>query len=178
MSERITIARPYAKAVFRYAREQNDFASWQNMLIAAGEVMRSKEVREYLSQPGLTSEAQSTWLQDLLKGQLNDPAIRFLDLLAKNGRLDVLPDVSELYQDLQNEAQDITAAEVTSSHPLSDDVVEKLRASLVQKYSGQIELTQNIDPGLIGGAVVRVGDEVTDGSVRGKLNQLKQTLLN
>ena len=175
MAERVTTARPYAKAAFEYARQHKQFARWSQVLQIAAGVVSDAGVQKLLANP-LVSAAQ---LVDLIAdiagtslGKLDTESRNFLETLAHNRRLGLLPEITEVYETLRAEVENIADVEVVSAFPLEDKQRERLAQALQKRLRCEIRLTCAVDPNLIGGAIVRAGDLVIDGSLRARLDQL------
>lgn len=172
MVEKVTVARPYAKAAFEMAREKGDFARWSNSLAAAAAVVRDPRVARLLSNP----RVQPSELIDLIAAAggeaLDDSGRNFLNTLAHNRRLKVLPEVAAYYEELRAEVENVADVHVTSAAELDSAQRERLSAALRQRLKREIRLHCAVDAALIGGAIVRSGDFVMDGSLRGRLERL------
>jgi F-type H+-transporting ATPase subunit delta len=176
MAERATVARPYAKAAFAAAREQGRLAGWSRWLGTARSVVLSEEFRLLESSPGV----QTRQLEELIAGicgpELDAQGRALLDLLTENGRLDYLPEIAEQFQALEAEAENVADVEVVSATALGEAQKERLAAALRARLRRDVRLQCSVDPALIGGAVVRSGDLLIDGSLKGKLERLETEL--
>jgi len=176
MAERATIARPYAKAAFAAAREQGRLAEWSRWLGNARSVVLSEEYRLLESSPGV-STAQ---LEDLIAGicgaDLDAQGRALLGLLTENGRLDFVPELAVQFQALEAEARNVADVEIVSAAVLGEAQRERLAAALRTRLRRDVRLQCTVDPSLIGGAVVRSGDLLIDGSLKGKLERLATEL--
>jgi F-type H+-transporting ATPase subunit delta len=176
MAERATIARPYAKAAFAAAREQGRLAEWSRGLGNARGVVLSEEFRLLERSPGV-SAAQ---LEDLIAGicgaDLEAQGRALLGLLTENGRLDFLPEIAAQFQALEAEDQNVADVEIVSATTLGDEQKARLAAALSTRLRRDVRLQCTVDPELIGGAVVRSGDLLIDGSLKGKLERLETEL--
>lgn len=180
MAELVTIARPYAEAAFEIAREQaaasqGALAGWSDALGRLAAVVSAPELADLVGNPKLGS-AQLASLVAETAGVTESVQRRFLDTLASNNRLQVLPQIADLYGQLRDAHEAVLAAEVTSAFPLSDQQAEDIRKTLEGKYSRSVRVSVTVDPELIGGVTIRVGDEVLDASVRGKLASMATSL--
>ena len=176
MTQAITLARPYARAVFTMAREQQRLPQWSNLIGWAAHAVSEPAVQSLLGDPGLSSQA----LDDLVvpPGDIDPLFQQFLSVLAENRRLAVLPEIAGLFDSLRAEDEKIVRATITSATPLAEDEVAKLRASLVKRFGREVQVTTAVDAALIGGAVIDAGDVVIDGSLRSKLERLGAALAN
>jgi len=181
MSSITTLARPYAKAAFALAREQSALARWEEMLASTAAIVANDEVADLLENPEVRDAEAVRMITDaaseLLGGALDGTFTGYLTVLADNGRLALLPAITELFADLRADAEKRLRVRVVSAVALDDDQSARLREALARRYEREIELENNIDPGVIGGAVIYAGDEVIDGSLRGRLQKLSGSLV-
>lgn len=176
MAELTTLARPYAKAAFAEAVEQNALEQWSDMLSVASQFAADEALAKVLVHPSLTAEQQATALTDLCGDRLNQSGRNFLMVLGENKRLTLLPEIVEAFEELkaaQEHAIDVT---VTSAFTLTDAQQETLSQALKNKLQCDVRLTGEVDPLLVGGVIIRAGDLVIDGSVRGKLAKLAEAM--
>lgn len=177
MAESMTIARPYADAAFATAVEQASLPAWSDALQRLSAVVASPQAAQVVGNPNLNAGQIAAVIADVA-GSLTNEQRNFVNLLASNERLNVLPDIAQQFQRLRHAHEKVVDAQVTSAYPLSQAQADDIRATLQNKYGRAVELTVSIDPELIGGVSIRVGDEVMDASVRGKLAQLATALKN
>jgi len=178
MAEALTIARPYAQAAFRHADAQYALPAWSGMLSLLAAIADDPAMRRLLDSPHLT-ESQ---LADLFIGigaeHLDDKCGNFVRLLAENRRLGILPEIATLFEIRRQEAEGTIKAELVSAFPASEAQQARIVESLRRRLGREVELSCSTDAALLGGAIVRAGDLVIDGSVRGKLERLGTTLGN
>lgn len=167
-----TIARPYMSAAFEFAEQKKDLAAWQKMLEQAAQVTLNSDVEKLLASPDISSVKICDLYFDILAKYLDEPKKNFLRLLAENHRLEALPDIAELFKQARDESEKEITVQVTSSTRLPDAYQQKLINALTKRLHRKVELECEIDPSILGGAIVRAGDLVIDGSVRGKLTRL------
>lgn len=173
MSQALTFARPYARAVFSLARDQGRLPEWSQQLAQAACIAADARVRWLIGHPQLARDA----LLDLLQPEPHDPRFRdFLALLADNRRLPLLPEIAALYEQLRADAERVLKAQVRSALPLEAEEVQALREGLARRFGRRVELETVLDPELLGGAMIVAGDQVIDGSVRAKLGRLHSAL--
>lgn len=175
-TDKSTIARPYAKAVFETARQDNAFAAWSNFLSAAAMVTLDPKVAALLSNPKVTKEQLVDFYKSICSAVMSEKQANFLALLADNERLSVLAEVTAVYEDLRAEEEKTAKVHVTSYMPLTDAQQDNLSKALTTRLNRQVQLLIEEDKSILGGAIVRAGDLVIDGSARGKLSRLKQAL--
>jgi len=177
MAEKSTIARPYAQAAFELAEAGGDLKSWSMMLELGAMIVSDDQVAELISNPNISKESLLELMLNVAGDRLDKVGSNFIRVLVANGRLIVLPEIAALYEQHRAEAERYVDAEVISALPLSDAQQQTLIQGLTKKLGREVRLTASIDEALIGGAIVRAGDLVIDGSVSGHLNKLAQTLL-
>jgi|SRR5687768_12087613 len=176
MAENRTIARPYAEAVFKLAKDKNDLASWADMLEMAAFVASDVQIRALIGDPKVPSKRLGELLIAICGDRLNDEGRNFILLLAENGRIEILPEVNEMFDQLKTRHEGVLDAKVISAFPLDGDQLQSLLTDLEAKFQRRIEAKVSVDPELIGGVKVEIGDEVLDASVRGKLEAMAVAL--
>jgi F-type H+-transporting ATPase subunit delta len=172
MAEQITVARPYAEAVFALAREQDALAAWAEMLRLAGNVANDARVRAALDNPRLSSSAKESLFLSICGTDLNADGRRFIRVLLDGDRLGLLPEIRDLFSALRDDAEGISRAQITSAFPIDDAELAGLKAALERRFGTKVEATVSVDPQLIGGARIVVGDKVIDGSVKSELQAM------
>jgi len=173
MAERATIARPYARAAFAVARDKGTLGRWSRWLATAREAVLSEEFQKLERSPGVTAAQLEALIAGLGGADLDEQGEAFLRLLTENGRLDFLPEIAERFRELEAEDRNVAEVEVISAAALDERQQERLAAALRSRLSRDVTLHCSVDPALIGGAVVRSGDLLIDGSLRGKLERLE-----
>jgi F-type H+-transporting ATPase subunit delta len=176
MGDMTTIARPYAIAAFEYAMQKNVLPAWEGMLRSAALLAEQKIITQLLSSPAVTKAKLVTVFCDILSSVLDTAKQNFIYLLAENNRLAVLPDMAELFASYRAEYEKNITVQIVSAVDLSEKYQHTLAARLTKRLARQVTLQCKVDPTLIGGVIVRAGDKVIDGSVRGKLNRLLESL--
>ena len=176
MAEPITLARPYAKAVFQVAVESNDLADWSQMLRQIALVCKDERVAILLSSPVITAEEQAVKLIDIFGDALTPAAQNVVKVLAYHGRLTLIAEIVELFEALRAQKEKSVDAMVTAAFEVNDSTVDALAAALTKSLNREVKLVANVDPSLIGGAIIRAGDTVIDSSVRGKLKKLAESI--
>lgn len=176
MAELVTVARPYAKAAFKFADESKTTAEWSAMLAFSAAVISEKSVALALGNPQLTSDKKAELFVGVCGDKLNAAGKQFIQELARNKRLGALPQVSALFEAFLAEQQRKQNVSVVSAYELSAAEKETLKKALAKKLGKEIALQSEVDKTLIGGVVIRAGDLVIDNSVRGKLQQLSHIL--
>lgn len=177
MAENTTIARPYAQAVFAAASEQGDLQGWSAMLQLAAAVVSHDEVAAIIDSPTLDKAQRGQVVIDICGGNITDAGRNLLQVLAENGRLALLPEIAALYEVERAAAESRITAEVISATPLSDSQKQAIAVALQKRLGRDVALECNVDETLLGGAIIRAGDMVIDGSVAGRLDKLGAALL-
>jgi F-type H+-transporting ATPase subunit delta len=176
VAERATIARPYAKAAFEYARDAKAFAKWSEALKTAAQIVADPRVAAFTKDPQRTAVDLVDLITEV-EGPKPDPRIRnFVHVLAENHRLLLLPEISAHYEELRSEVENTVDVEVVSAVALNAAQAEKLTAALSTRLKRQVRMQNSVDSTLLGGAVVRAGDLVIDGSLKGRLERLATEL--
>ncbi|HWF99061.1 MAG TPA: F0F1 ATP synthase subunit delta [Steroidobacteraceae bacterium] len=176
MADKSTIARPYAKAAFEEARDHGRLGPWSDALRTAAAVISDARVEALVGNPRVTPEELATLVIEIAGPQLDEEGRNFVRTLADNRRLPLLPEIAALFDELKSEAEGIVEVMVTSAAPLDDSQRRKLAAALEQRLKRSVRLQCATDPALIGGAVLRAGDLVIDGSLRGRLERIAYAL--
>jgi len=176
MAEAVTIARPYAEAVFALADAGGALAKWSQALAAMSAVAANADVRAAVGNPNLTPD-QVYGLFAAATGDLATEMQNLVRVLIENGRLGQLPEIRDIFEALKNEREGVVDALITSAFPLDKRQLAELVADLEGRFKRKVKPQVNVDPGLIGGVRMQVGDEVIDGSVRGKLAAMSAALM-
>ena len=177
MAESLTIARPYADAAFKLAVEMNSLPEWSDAFSRLSSVMRADEAQSLIHNPRLPAASIGAVIGDAA-GQLSKEQRNFVQILAENDRLAVLPEIASQFEEKRNRHEDVLDAKLTSAYPLTQQQIADIVATLEQRYGRKVKATAEVDSDLIGGVAIRIGDEVIDASVRGKLAQLAAALKN
>ena len=176
MADEATIARPYARAAFDHAHAAKQLAPWGELLAKASMAVGDERVRPLIGNPHVKRADLVNFLLDVIGAAGNPQARNFVQLLADNGRLAALPQIAEQYAALRAEVENTVDVTVTSAMPLTPEQSDKLSKALAARLKRTVRLSTNVDPALIGGAVVKAGDFVVDGSLRGRIERLGNTM--
>lgn len=176
MAELVTVARPYAQAVFELAQVEKDLQGWSEMLALLVEAVSVKNVWEVINSPQLTRASIADLLNEIGGKRFSKPFQNLVRVLADNRRLSVIPEIAALFEQLRADAESRISAEVISAQTLSDKQKAKIAESLRKRLGREVDLSCSVDASLLGGAVIRAGDLVIDGSARGKLEKLAAQL--
>lgn len=175
MSEMITVARPYAKAAFEFAVEDNNLDNWLQMLIFAAEVVKNQDMKAFLSGSASAEKMAEVFIQ-VCGEQLNDKGHNLIKIMAENQRLITLPAVVKLFTEMYAEYSKEISVDITSAVELTAEQQDKLSAALEKRLERKIKLNCTVEASLVGGLVIKAGDVVIDSTIRGKLNRLSDTL--
>ncbi len=178
MAESVTIARPYAQAVFRLARESKALAAWSERLQRLATVAQDAEMTKIVGNPKFSAGQVADLLVSLSGEAGNQELASFVGILAENERLDVLTQIQEIYEQLKSADEGIKDAVITSAYPLDDAQLKNLMSRLESHFGSKLQPRVEVDAALIGGIKVAVGDQVLDASVRGKLDAMATALKN
>lgn len=176
MAELTTLARPYAKAAFEYAQAHQQLANWSAMLGLAAAVSQDATVQRVLTAPRLTSTDKATTFIEVCGDKFDAKVQNFIQALAENNRLALLPQIADQFELLKAEQEKSVDVDVTSAFALNAEQQDKLAKVLSARLGREVRLHAAEDASLIGGVVIRAGDLVIDGSVRGKIAKLAEAL--
>jgi F-type H+-transporting ATPase subunit delta len=172
MAETATTARPYAQAAFAAARDGQALAGWSTFLALASAVIADERVRSLIGNPRVATGELVGFVLELTGAAGNAAQGNFLRLLAENRRLALLPEIAAQYEVLRAAAEGQADVQVVTAMALTPEQEQRLAAALEQRLGRRVRLHVEVDPGLVGGAIVRHGDLVFDGSLRGRLGRL------
>jgi F-type H+-transporting ATPase subunit delta len=170
------IARPYALAAFEYAHEKQQLSQWKAFLEAAATVAKDKAVVKLLGNPEMSNSNLLALFNEVLVSLLDTDRKNFLSLLAQNSRLCVLPEISDAFNLYYAALEKISNVRVITAIQAEKAFTEKLTDALTKRIKRDVTLEYEVDPAIIAGAIIHIGDRVIDGSVRGKLSRLHKSL--
>ena len=176
MAELTTIARPYAEAAFSLARERNALPQWSEMLRLAGAVVADPKVAEALDNPRLDAGAKESLLLSVCGDKLDGGGRNFIRVLVEADRIKMLPTIQALFETLKDQADGVAKALIETAYPFTGNELPELTTALERRFGKKIEATVVVNPDLIGGARITVGDAVIDGTVQEQLRQMAQQL--
>ena len=176
MADRLTIARPYARAAFEEARQQGRLPAWSESLRTAAQVVADPRVQALLGNPHVTPEQLAQLVTGIAGPKLGNEGSNFIATLADNRRLPFLPEIATLFDNLKDEAEGVADVTLTSATAPDAAQQSKLSAALERRLKRKVRLHCRIDPTLIGGAVLRAGDLVIDGSLSTRLERIAYEL--
>lgn len=169
-------ARRYAEAAFEIAERDGTVAEWLDAMAKAEALLADPELARLLANPAIPTAARHEVLDQVAAGRISGAPLRLLGLMLERGRIDRVPEVARELRRLHALRMGIVSAQVTSAAPLTEAEVGALRARLSAMTGGTVEMTVSVDPALLGGVQVRLGDRLIDGSVRGRLERLRTKL--
>lgn len=176
MAEPTTIARPYAEAAFELAQSANALPVWSTMLHYASAVVSDPAMAQALDNPKLTAGDKESLVLSVCGDKLNAEGRNFVRVLVEGERVALLPQIAELFDARKNDAEGVAAARIDSAFPLTDEQVTELKVALEKRFGKKIDPVVNVDPELVGGARITVGDTVIDASVRAQLQAMANQL--
>jgi F-type H+-transporting ATPase subunit delta len=176
MAELATVARPYAEALFRVA-QNGDMAAWTGIVSELAQIGANPDMQAFAGNPNVKPAQLAETIASLVKSPLNAEAKNFIAMLAENGRVALLPEIADQFIVLKNAQAGAADATIYSAFEISADQLNSLVATLEKKFGRKLNPTVEVDPSLIGGVRVVVGDEVLDTSVRAKLQQMQLAMV-
>jgi F-type H+-transporting ATPase subunit delta len=176
MAEPTTVARPYAEAAFEIARDQNALPVWSEMLRYANTIVADSRVAAALENPRLSTQDKEALLLSIAGERITGDGRSFLRVLIEADRIALMPQIRELFDLLKDEAEGVAKATIESAFPLSPEQTADLTTALEKRFGKKIEATVTVNPDLIGGARISVGDSVLDGSVQARLDSMRAQL--
>jgi len=171
-----TLARPYAKAIFEFAQEQDTSATWAGRLAFWAAVATDDGMQARLSDPSTTRDKRAELFVQVTGDELDEAGRNILNLLAENDRLSVLPQIFLQFEQMRGEAEGEIEATVTSAFPLDEAQQASLADALSKRLDRRVRLVTEIDSSLIGGAIIKAGDLVIDGSLRGRVEKMQHAV--
>ena len=174
--ELATLARPYAIAAFKAAKEADKLTSWSKMLSVLSAATGHERVSLLLESPEFPADVKAHRLSEVCGDELDGPGRLFLQALAEHNRLPLLPEILVQFELLKAKEEESLDVEVVSAMELTESQSEEIKNSLKARFDKEISIEAKVDESLIGGAIIRAGDLVIDGSARGKLTKLAEAL--
>lgn len=176
MAEPVTIARPYAEAAFKIAREAGALERWSDMLALLDAVVSDENVAKLIGDPNFDDRALESFLLGTIGERLDGQGRNLVQVLIQNGRLDLVPQVRALYEEQRREHEGVVDARIVTALPMADEQLRPLMAALERKYGRKVNAQVEVDPELIGGVRILLGDKVIDATVRGRLDAMAVAL--
>lgn len=176
MAELTTLARPYAKAAFQYALEAKDLAGWSKQLATVAAASRYGVMQSKIATPSLSAQQQAQLLIDVCGKELSSSVHNFIVLLAQNKRLLLLPQIYQMFDELKTAAEQAVDVELTTAIALDDESQTNLAKALSTKLARKVNVQTVVDQHLLAGVIIKAGDLVIDGSMRGRLEKLAKAI--
>ena len=176
MAEPLTIARPYAEAVFKLARDTNSLAGWSRMLEVLDTVVRDERIRVRIADPNVSAQQLESLILGVAGDSVDGAGRNLLQVLIDNDRLTLLAEIRALYDELRREHEGILEAKIVSALPLDEQQRAQLVSRLEAKHKRKVSAAVEVDPRLIGGVRIVIGDKVIDATVRGRLDAMAAAL--
>jgi len=176
MAELSTLARPYAKAAFEHAVEAKDLQGWSDSLTLAASVAQQPAMLKLLSSPSVTAAKQAEAVNDTCGDELTAACQNFVSILSENRRLQLLPQISQQFESMKANLEKAVDVDVIAASELDANQQKNLSDALSAKLERKVNIQVSLDKSLIGGAIIRAGDTVIDGSIRGRLTKLAESL--
>jgi len=176
MSELATLARPYASAVFKLAKQGKTTGKWSESLAFLSALLKNKDITAIVDNPKLSKQKATEMLLEVCQDQVDAEGANFLRLIVENNRLPLVPSIAELFEAYRAEDEGYVDVEVYSAFEFSKEDKKSLSSTLEKKLSKKVHMNVTVDKSLIGGILVRAGDRVMDGSIRGQLQYMQKTL--
>ena len=177
MADNASIARPYAKAVFDLAQETNAFDAWSSALEQLALISQDESFRTLVADPRVDDSQVIELLTGIAQDNLPEGGTNFINMLVQNDRLLALPDIHQQFEAHVAKARAMVNADVVTARALTNDQRSALAAALQAKLGMQVELSETVDSSLIGGAIIKAGDLVIDGSAKGRIEKLSSVLM-
>lgn len=176
MQEKLTIARPYALAAFGYAREADDLSAWSAMLDALAVAVSHPDLKPLISHPRVSDTQLAELLGEILEARLDGKRTNFIRALLDAERLELAPEIAELFERHRAAAQGVIDVHVQSAYEVDAGEKERIASAVQARLGKDCAVTAGVDPSLIGGAIIKIGDSVIDISLRGRLRALEKRL--
>jgi len=176
MAEKSTIARPYAQAIFALAADQKRLPEWSEMLALTAAIVADDNMVTIIGNPRIGKDKLTALVIDICGDKLDKGGQDMVRVLVENGRLELLPNIFVQFEEYRAEAERVVQAQVTAAYPVSEDQKASIITALKQRLGREVTLDCQVDESMLGGAIIRAGDMVIDGSVTGHLDRLTHTL--
>ena len=176
MAETITVARPYAVAIWRHAEAEGKTDLWSDMLNFMADIVSDKTMASIVADPRVGEIRLADLMLDICGGRLNDTAESFVRLLVQNGKLALMPEIATVYAELRSEAGGAIDARLISAYPVNAKFEQAIAAAMEKKLDREVNFITEEDKSLLGGVIIRAGDMVIDASIKGQIESLANEL--
>ena len=177
MQDNTTIARPYARAIFELAQEENTLQEWSDLLKLLSEIVIDPDMRKVISSPRVSSEQLLQIISEVMDNRLDSLGQNFIKVLIDANRLRLVPFISDLFEKRRAEAEGRVDIKVLTAYELEAQQSTQLSDMMGKRLGKKVNISATIDESLIGGIIIRAGDTVIDSSLRGRLNTLRNQLI-
>lgn len=174
--EKITLARPYAEAIFRLAQESGRLDDWSKALGFLAQAVQEPQLAKAIENPAWTDDQLLSLLKDLGAETFDDQAINLIRLLLENQRLELVPEITQLYEERKAAAQGSLEILISSPYAVNKTQEKRLAEALAAKLGKKVIISTQKDPSLIGGVKIQAGDLVIDDSLKNRLSRLATEL--
>ncbi|MDF1581918.1 MAG: F0F1 ATP synthase subunit delta [Methyloprofundus sp.] len=176
MSELATLARPYAEAAFKRAKETGNSQEWSDALAFLSVAIQDTDLSAIINNPKVSEDRLVQLMQDICQDKVKNESFNFLKLLIENSRLYLAPQIAELFESYKAEDEGYVDVDVITAYALTKAEEQSFASSLKVKLNKEVNIHASVDSSLIGGFLVRAGDSVIDGSISGQLQQLAKRI--
>ncbi len=176
MTELATLARPYAAAVFKRAKETGGMAKWSEALALLTSVVTNDDMLKVINNPKVNKTRLADLVLAVCEGHVDGENVNFLKLLLENNRLILVPDIAQIYEEMKAEEEGYVDVQVTTAYAFTKDGEKEFIRTLEKSLNKKIHMNATVDKSLIGGVLIRAGDKVIDGSIRSQLQHLQKAL--
>jgi F-type H+-transporting ATPase subunit delta len=176
MSELATLARPYAAAVFKRAKETASSEKWSKTLAFLSSILSDQTLSVFINNPKVSNERLSGMMLDISEGQIDSEGANFLKLLVQNRRLNLVSHIAKIFEAYKAEDEGYIDVEVNAAYEFSKEGRKDFAAKLEKRLGKKVNMNVTVDKSLIGGVLVRAGDKVIDGSIKGQLQHMQKAL--
>ena len=176
MADLATLARPYANAAFDVARKDSQLSDWSRALAVMAFASVESALQTIIGSPSIDAQQKAKTLAGMCGDDITETVQRFVSVLAENNRLALIPSIFEQFEQLRAQEEKSLDVEIISAYEMSSEEEQKLSAALQKRFDRDVRLESRVDESLLGGAIIRAGDTVIDGSVRGKIQKMAETL--
>jgi len=176
MANLSSIARPYALAAFEHARDNKQLSAWKDFLESMSFYARQPAVEKVMANPELSSTQLFDFFSGFMANLVCKDKKNFLLLIAENKRFNALPEIADLFNAYVAALEKVSHVRLITAVETQEDFRQTLSLALTKRIQREVKLECEIDPAIIGGAIIHIGDKVIDGSIRGKLSRLYESL--
>ncbi|MGK0296742.1 MAG: F-type H+-transporting ATPase subunit delta [Gammaproteobacteria bacterium] len=177
MQDKTTIARPYANAVFDQATEEGDFEQWSTLLNVLSQIVRDQQMKMILNSPKISHQQLLQLVSEIVGTRLSQTGANFIKVLISANRLGYVTQIFDLFEKRRAEAEGRIEINVVSAFELDSDQEKIISESMGKRLGKKVSILSAVDKSLIGGMIITAGDSVIDASLRGRLTELRNSLI-